>query len=166
MPHGGRSDGRAAAAGHEPHPGPGHEARDHSSARLQTKGLRFRVHRKDLLGRPDLVFPKRRAVILVHGCFWHGHNCPMFKLPATRQQFWAEKNAANRERDRRAEYALLAAGRRVLTVWECSLKGPGRRPLADVVRQCPDFIRDGARRAELAGMWAARTIAARRSAEA
>ena len=56
---------------------------------LHARGLRYRLHRKDLPGRPDMVFPRYRAAILVHGCFWHGHDCPLFKLPATRREFWA-----------------------------------------------------------------------------
>lgn len=118
---------------------------------LHAAGLRFRLHVRELPGRPDMVFPRHRAVILVHGCFWHGHDCPLFKWPATRPEFWAEKIARNRERDHCAIEALLADGWRVLTVWECSLKAPARRPVAEVVSDCAAFIRGRTARAELAG---------------
>ena len=104
------------------------------------RGLRFRLHRKDLPGRPDLVFPKHRAVIFVHGCFWHGHDCPMFKWPQTRREFWREKIRKNKKRDRSAAALLLDGGWRVLTVWECALKGSHRRCLDDVLRSCEEFV--------------------------
>jgi DNA mismatch endonuclease (patch repair protein) len=93
---------------------------------LHAIGFRFRLHRKDLPGRPDLVFPARRAVIFVHGCFWHGHDCPLFRLPATRREFWQAKIDGNRSRDLRDRARLAAGGWRVLTIWECALRGPGR----------------------------------------
>src|ERR1700731_2708856 len=93
---------------------------------LHTLGFRFRLHRKDLPGRPDLVFPARRTVIFVHGCFWHGHHCPMCRMPVTRSAFWQTKIEGNRNRDRRAISDLVAAGWRVLVVWECALRGPAR----------------------------------------
>ena len=121
---------------------------------LHARGLRFRLHRKDLPGKPDLVFPKRRAVILVHGCFWHGHGCPMFKLPATRAEFWRSKIAGNQERDRNAIAALRAGGWRILVVWECSLRGPARRPADEVIGICGDFLQDDRREdVWIAGQW-------------
>jgi DNA mismatch endonuclease (patch repair protein) len=99
---------------------------------LYARGLRFRLHRKDLPGRPDMVFPRYRAAVLVHGCFWHGHDCPLFKWPATRREFWQAKIEGNRARDLRDLAGLAAAGWRVLVVWECALKGPARLPV-DVV---------------------------------
>lgn len=134
----------------------GHDTRPEMLLRrgLHAAGLRFRLHVKDLPGRPDMVFPRFRAVILVHGCFWHGHDCAMFRLPATRTKFWAAKIAANQNRDERVIADLLASGWRVMTVWECSLKGPGRRPFTDVMAQCTAFVKGGARRAVLSGSWA------------
>ncbi|MFG1193394.1 MULTISPECIES: very short patch repair endonuclease [Xanthobacter] len=120
---------------------------------VHAAGLRFRLHLRGLPGRPDLVFPRHRAVILVHGCFWHGHHCPMFKLPATRAEFWAAKIGGNSARDRRDLEDLAAAGWRVLVVWECSLKGPARRPIADVISCCAAFVRGDQNRMELAGAW-------------
>jgi DNA mismatch endonuclease (patch repair protein) len=118
---------------------------------LHAAGLRFRLHGAKLPGKPDMVFPKHRAVILIHGCFWHGHDCPLFKMPATRAEFWAKKISGNRERDFRTAKALRLAGWRLLTVWECSLKGPARRPLAEVVEYCAAFIKGEAQDSELAG---------------
>lgn len=120
---------------------------------LHAAGLRFRLHARDLPGRPDLVFPRFRAAVLVHGCFWHGHGCPMCRLPATRPDFWARKLEGNRARDRRTGEALARSGWRVMIVWECSLRGPARQPLGEVLAQCAGFIRNGEQQAELGGSW-------------
>ena len=91
-------------------------------------GYRFRLHRRDLPGTPDLVFPARRKVIVVHGCFWHRHPDPSCKLarpPKSRQEFWTPKLEGNRARDARNEAALRALGWDVMTVWECELRDPG-----------------------------------------
>jgi DNA mismatch endonuclease (patch repair protein) len=93
---------------------------------LHAKGFRFRFHDRKLPGRPDLVFPARRAVIFVHGCFWHGHDCPLFVMPKTRTEFWQGKIAGNRERDEAALAALRDTGWRTGIVWECALKGRQR----------------------------------------
>ena len=86
-------------------------------------GLRFRLHRKDLPGRPDLVFPKRRLVVLVHGCFWHRHQgCKYAYAPKSRVSFWTEKFATTIARDQRQEAALRALGWRVLVIWECETR--------------------------------------------
>jgi DNA mismatch endonuclease, patch repair protein len=119
---------------------------------LHAAGLRFRLHGAQLPGKPDMVFPKHHAVVLIHGCFWHGHDCPLFKMPATRPEFWAKKISGNRERDLRTARALQRAGWRLLTVWECSLRGAARRPLADVVGSCLSFIRGRESQAELTGL--------------
>lgn len=95
---------------------------------LHKAGLRFRLHRKDLPGQPDLVFSKYNAAIFVHGCFWHGHDCHLFKLPRSRTDFWRAKINSNSCRDARNLDMLRSMGWRVLTVWECSLKGPRRKP--------------------------------------
>ena len=86
-------------------------------------GYRFRLHAKDLPGRPDIVFKTRHKAIFVHGCFWHGHDgCRKARLPSTRTEFWADKIEANRARDARKEGELRALGYDVLTLWECDLK--------------------------------------------
>ena len=87
-------------------------------------GYRYRLHRRDLPGKPDMVFPARRAVIFVHGCFWHRHPdpaCKLARLPKSRLDFWATKLEGNRERDARNQSALLALGWRVLVIWECEI---------------------------------------------
>ena len=109
---------------------------------LHQLGLRFRLNRKNLPGSPDLVFPGPRAVIFVHGCFWHMHQCPMFKWPTTRPEFWQKKLSRNHQRDFDAVRALTEAGWRVLVVWECAMRGPGRHPLNDLLNRCRDFVRN------------------------
>lgn len=99
---------------------------------LHARGFRYRLH-CDLPGKPDICLPKHRAVIFVHGCFWHGHDCHLFKWPKTRPEFWQAKIARNREVDRLAEERLLADGWRVATVWECAIKGRHRLHLPDVL---------------------------------
>lgn len=89
---------------------------------VHAMGYRYRLHAKDLPGRPDLVFRSRGKVVFVHGCFWHRHpGCGLARLPKSRQDFWTPKLDANRQRDVRNERALLDAGWDVLTIWECEL---------------------------------------------
>ena len=118
---------------------------------LHARGLRFRLHCKYLPGRPDLVFPKYRAAIFVHGCFWHAHECPMFRWPQTRKEFWQGKISKNLERDRITLSRLKDLGWRVLTIWECALKGPGRLSLDHVLKRCEDFVLDDVREFEEIG---------------
>lgn len=91
---------------------------------LHRLGYRFRLHRKDLPGTPDIVFPSRRLVVFVHGCFWHGHGCRIGHLPKSRLEYWQPKIDSNRARDQRKEAALTAAGWRVAVVWQCELADP------------------------------------------
>lgn len=92
-------------------------------SQLHRRGFRFRKNAKDLPGRPDIVLPKHRCVIFVHGCFWHHHqNCKRSKLPATRRAFWAKKIGDNVKRDQQQTKALRQNGWKVIIVWECSLK--------------------------------------------
>ncbi|MGR1216558.1 very short patch repair endonuclease [Metapseudomonas otitidis] len=91
---------------------------------LHSLGLRFRLHRKSLPGSPDIVLPKHRTVVFVHGCFWHRHpGCRYASTPKTRQEFWLPKFAANVERDARKEAQLREMGWRVLVIWECETRG-------------------------------------------
>ena len=91
---------------------------------LFAAGYRYRLHRRDLPGAPDIVMAGRRIAVFVHGCFWHMHGgCRYLKLPASRPEFWLAKLSANRERDVRSADALRARGWRVLVVWECSTRG-------------------------------------------
>lgn len=90
---------------------------------LHALGYRYRLHRRDLPGRPDIVLPKYRTAIFVHGCFWHCHNCRYGRVvPGTRAEFWAAKRAGNVERDQRKRTELEKAGWRVETVWECDTR--------------------------------------------
>lgn len=93
---------------------------------LHAMGFRYRLHRKDLPGRPDLVLPKYRAVVFVHGCFWHRHqdeNCPLVRnVPKTRSEFWEQKFNENVERDHRNQERLRDQGWRVFVVWECQVQ--------------------------------------------
>lgn len=90
---------------------------------LHKMGYRYRLHARDLPGRPDIVFRKRRKAIFVHGCFWHRHEgCPRATVPSTRQEFWTAKFQANVDRDACARLALEAAGWEVMVVWECDLR--------------------------------------------
>ena len=118
---------------------------------LHARGLRYRLHRRDLPGRPDLTFVSRRAVILVHGCFWHGHDCPLFKWPTGNEPFWREKIGRNRERDVRTLAALNDAGWRVMTVWECALRGRRRLDLQDTAARIQKWLLDGIADSELSG---------------
>lgn len=90
---------------------------------LHRKGFRFRLHDRQLPGKPDIVLPRYHAVIFVHGCFWHGHDCPLFKWPGTRPEFWREKIGRNRANDHKVTQALLTSGWRVGIVWECAVRG-------------------------------------------
>src|SRR5918993_1434460 len=89
---------------------------------LHAAGFRFRLHRKDLPGTPDIVLPKYRAVILVNGCFWHGHSCSKGTRPATNTEFWNDKLDKNLERDATKKEKLQELGWHVIIVWECELK--------------------------------------------
>jgi DNA mismatch endonuclease (patch repair protein) len=86
---------------------------------LHSMGYRFRLHRKDLPGKPDIVLPKYKTVIFVHGCFWHGHDCKNGKLPKTNISYWAEKIKQNKTRDENATTELERMGWKVFAVWSC-----------------------------------------------
>ena len=87
---------------------------------LHAKGFRFRLHRKDLPGKPDIVLPKMNICIFVHGCFWHRHNCKKGKhLPKSNVEFWEEKLDKNKVRDEKNKKALQRLGWKVLVIWEC-----------------------------------------------
>lgn len=100
---------------------------------LHRRGFRFRLHVKNMPGKPDLVLRRYGAVILIHGCFWHGHDCPAFKWPSSRVDFWRTKILRNQENDRKAKQRLAEMGWRVLTIWECAMRDRIKNPevLAD-----------------------------------
>ena len=118
---------------------------------LHARGFRYRLHDRRLPGRPDLVFPGRRAVILVHGCFWHGHHCPLFRWPASRGEFWRQKITGNRERDAGNLARLRALGWRVLVIWECALTGGRNRPVDSVLTEAAAWLESSDRCRELEG---------------
>jgi len=118
---------------------------------LHRLGFRFRVHRPDLPGKPDLVFPKHRAVIFVQGCFWHGHACHLFKWPKSREEFWRGKIRQNQNRDKVSFENLRAKGWRVGEVWECALKGRERLGEETVVSRCADWLLSSADSLEVSG---------------
>lgn len=114
-------------------------------------GYRYRLHRRDLPGKPDLVLPKYRAAVLIHGCFWHGHDCHLFRLPKTRRDFWRAKIESNRARDQRVREDLIASDWRVLTVWECSMRGYSRQDFEGLLRSVEAWLRGEAKCGELRG---------------
>lgn len=107
---------------------------------LHAKGFRFRIHNKSLPGKPDLVFPKHKAIILVNGCFWHGHDCTLFKWPSSRIDFWKSKIENNRKCDAATIKKLHDLGWRVGTVWECALRGKKRKKIETVVLECSEWL--------------------------
>lgn len=115
---------------------------------MHVRGFRYRLHAKGLPGRPDLVLPKYGAVVFVHGCFWHRHpDCRYTSVPSTRQEFWQSKFEANVVRDNAARSALLAAGWRVATVWECAARKPQQVEVA--VNLLAGWLRSGAAEIEI-----------------
>lgn len=112
---------------------------------LHALGFRFRLHDKRLPGKPDIVLPRYRAAVFVHGCFWHGHDCHLFKTPKTRADFWAPKIASNQQRDRDAYEALSRLGWRIAEVWECATKGKTRLAPQSIVETLSDWIKSDQR---------------------
>ncbi|MBI9080458.1 MAG: DNA mismatch endonuclease Vsr [Pseudodesulfovibrio sp.] len=101
---------------------------------LHASGLRFRLHRKDLPGKPDIILPKYKTAIFVHGCFWHRHEgCPKATTPASNMDFWEQKFAGNIERDRRNQGVLRSLGWRVLIMWECEITPGSLQALAEKI---------------------------------
>lgn len=103
-------------------------------------GFRYRLHAAGLPGRPDLVLASRRAVIFVHGCYWHGHDCHLFRFPAGNAEFWRSKIQRNIARDLRDSEALRAEGWRVLTIWECAVRGKTRLGILQVTTECARWL--------------------------
>lgn len=120
---------------------------------LHARGFRFRLQGRDLPGKPDLIFPKFHALLWVHGCFWHGHNCPMFRWPKSREEFWWAKIGRNRERDAETWAAARASGWRCGTVWECALKGRARLPPGQVIDSLACWLSSDAEEFCIEGQW-------------
>lgn len=108
---------------------------------LHRLGFRFRVHSTKLIGKPDLVFPKLKAVIFVHGCFWHGHDCRYFRMPSTRRQFWQRKILRNRDRHGEVIQVLQQQGWRHLTIWECATRGQDAAQIERVTTRAANWLR-------------------------
>lgn len=107
---------------------------------LHKRGFRFRLHDKDLPGKPDIVLPKYNSVIFVNGCFWHGHkNCSLFKLPSTRTDFWQEKILKNQFNDSKSIEILLNKNWKVCIVWECSIRG-AKKDLNKVINSISEWL--------------------------
>ena len=106
---------------------------------LHAHGFRYRLHDKKLLGKPDIVLPKYKTVIVVHGCFWHGHaNCKYFVVPKTRTQWWTDKITGNKANDKKAIKALKKDGWKVIEIWECRLKAAKlKNSLAGILNKIP-----------------------------
>lgn len=118
---------------------------------LHGLGFRFRLHDRRLPGTPDMILRQYNAVLFAHGCFWHGHDCHLFRLPATRTAFWQDKIARNQELDRLAVAGLRKQQWRVGIVWECGLKGRARIPLDVVLAICADWLRSNRQALEIRG---------------
>lgn len=107
---------------------------------LYARGFRYRLNVKTIPGRPDIVLRRYRAVVFVHGCFWHGHDCHLFKWPRTRPDFWREKIGKNVERDQGTMVQLREEGWRTAIIWECALKGRTRLHLPDLVEELTAWL--------------------------
>ncbi len=110
---------------------------------LYALGLRYRLHARDLPGKPDLVFRKHRAAIFVNGCFWHGHDCPAFRWPKTREDFWRAKIGRNMANDAANAARLAALGFRSLTIWECAIRRSDSAALRAMLETCRDWVWQG-----------------------
>ncbi|MDE0310374.1 MAG: very short patch repair endonuclease [Acidiferrobacterales bacterium] len=118
---------------------------------LHRNGYRYRLHDRTLPGTPDLTFRKFKAVIMVHGCFWHGHDCTLFRMPATNQKYWSDKISNNQKRDQKVRQELLDLGWRVLIIWECSMKGRHRTVLDDLIPAIENWLLSDHRELEISG---------------
>lgn len=118
---------------------------------LHLRGFRYRLHDSKLPGKPDLVFPRYKAVIFVNGCFWHGHDCPRFRLPSSNTEYWNGKIARNVARDKGNRQLLHAEGWRVLTVWECALTGKEKLDLKIVLARASEWLLSTKSHCEISG---------------
>jgi DNA mismatch endonuclease (patch repair protein) len=119
---------------------------------LFSAGYRYRLHRKDLPGKPDMVLPKHRVAIHIHGCFWHGHaDCRLFRIPKSREEFWKTKIGSNITRDQKTGAELTRIGWRNLIVWECAIKGSGRLATEDLLSSLTSFIESSSSSIEIRG---------------
>lgn len=124
---------------------------------LFARGFRYRIHDRSLPGKPDLVLPRYRGCIFVNGCFWHGHDCHLFRWPGTNREFWETKISANRDNDSRQVRALTQKGWRVLVIWECALKGRQSIPIERTIAKAERWLLSQQTRGTIRGRSAART---------
>jgi DNA mismatch endonuclease (patch repair protein) len=118
---------------------------------LHARGFRYRLHDRHIPGKPDIVLPRFRATVFVHGCFWHGHDCELFRMPASRTEFWRAKINSNRERDSRVRREIATLGWRQLVIWECAIRGRTRMDFAEAVSRAAAWITGDAQSEELRG---------------
>jgi len=119
---------------------------------LHHLGFRYRLHDSKLPGKPDLVFPKYKAIILINGCFWHQHDCHLFKWPSTRKDFWRKKIVSNKERDQRNIKKYQQSDWKVLVIWECAVKGRTRLPMNEVIQATANWLQFDETDAEITGL--------------
>lgn len=118
---------------------------------LHRLGFRFSLHRKDLPGKPDLVLPKYHAVIFIHGCFWHKHECRLFKVPSSNVEFWKKKLDRNAEIDQQSIKRLQDVNWRVCVIWECALRGNKFKKVEDVLIDCANWLTSESKYLEIIG---------------
>lgn len=111
--------------------------------RLHSAGFRFRLNVSGMPGKPDIVLKKYRAVIFVNGCFWHKHECALFKWPKSRVEWWRQKLTGNQKRDLIVQDKLRESGWRVLVIWECALKGPQKWPENELMQAVISWLNSG-----------------------
>jgi DNA mismatch endonuclease (patch repair protein) len=123
----------------------GHNTKPELAVRkgLHALGFRYSLHSNRFPGRPDIVLPKYSAVIWIHGCYWHGHDCGAAKLPASNESYWHPKIARTRARDEKNSAAVAAAGWRYLVIWECCLRGKAAPGIERVLTLAADWLRNG-----------------------
>lgn len=118
---------------------------------LHRLGYRFKLHDRTLPGSPDLVLPKYNSIIQIHGCFWHGHDCHLFKWPSTRAEFWRQKITDNRQRDKKNLSILKDKGWRVLVIWECAMKGKLKLPYDEVISRTSEWLHSECQELQIVG---------------
>ena len=118
---------------------------------LFARGLRYRLHVKDIPSKPDMVLPKFNAVIFINGCFWHKHDCSLFKWPSSNIQFWKEKIEGNAQRDIKNHAKVMQHGLRSITIWECALKGKNKLPLELVLQKIQEWLYSESFTSEISG---------------
>lgn len=109
---------------------------------LHGMGFRYRLNVRTIPGSPDLVLPARNALLFIHGCFWHGHDCGLFVLPKTRTDFWLDKIGRNQLRDRQRHEELRNTGWRIGTIWECAMRGRDSPGVQETAQSVAKFLRD------------------------